>query len=83
MTVRTEIDLASYDRLLPAQDFVPKGSFRNLIALPLQGDCRNRGTMVFLDRATLEPFIEQWAYLSSIEALSSDTVPHSSAGWAT
>ena len=27
MTVRAEIDLASYDRLFPAQDFMPKGSF--------------------------------------------------------
>ena len=40
MTVRTEIDLASSERLFPAQDFMPKGSFGNLIALPLQGTCR-------------------------------------------
>ncbi len=45
MTVRAEIDLASYDRLFPAQDFMPKGSFGNLIALPLQGACRG----IFID----------------------------------
>jgi hypothetical protein len=37
MTVRAELDLTSYDRLFPAQDFMPRGSFGNLIALPLQG----------------------------------------------
>lgn len=74
MTVRAEIDLASYDRLFPAQDFVPKGSFGNLIALPLQGECRRRGTTVFLDRSTLEPYSDQWAFLSSAESLSLETV---------
>ena len=49
MTIRAELDLASYDRLFPAQDFMPKGSFGNLIALPLNGECRKRGTTVFLD----------------------------------
>ena len=43
MTIRAELDLASYDRLFPAQDFMPKGSFGNLIALPLNGECRKRG----------------------------------------
>ncbi len=74
MTLRAEIDLASYDRLFPAQDFVPKGSFGNLIALPLQGECRKHGNTVFLDRSTLEPYPDQWAYLSSIEPASLDTV---------
>jgi hypothetical protein len=41
MTARAELDLASYDRFFPAQDFLPKGSFGNLIALPLQGACRH------------------------------------------
>jgi hypothetical protein len=66
MTVRAEIDLASYDRLFPAQDFMPKGSFGNLIALPLQGACRRSGTTVFLDPSTLQPFDDQWAYLSAL-----------------
>ena len=63
MTERGALDLASYDRLFPAQDFVPKGSFGNLIALPLQGECRKRGTTVFLDPATLEPVEDQWRHL--------------------
>lgn len=66
MTVRAELDLGSYDRFFPAQDFMPKGSFGNLIGLPLQGVARRRGTTVFLDPATLEPYPDQWAYLSSL-----------------
>jgi hypothetical protein len=40
MTCRAELDLASYDRLFPNQDFLPAKGFGNLIALPLQGRCR-------------------------------------------
>lgn len=74
MTIRAEIDLAGYDRLFPAQDFVPKGSFGNLIALPLQGQAARRGNTVFLDPTTLEPAVDQWAHLSSIARLSPDDV---------
>ena len=70
MTVRAEMDLLSYDRLFPAQDFLPKQGFGNLIALPLQGECRKKGTTMFLDPETLEPFPDQWEYLSSLERLS-------------
>jgi hypothetical protein len=52
MELRAELDLSSYDRLFPTQDFVPKGSFGHLIALPLQGECRPQGSTVFLDPAT-------------------------------
>ena len=38
MVSRAEMDLDSYDRFFPSQDFLPKGSFGNLIALPLQGE---------------------------------------------
>ena len=74
MTVRAEIDLASYDRLFPAQDFMPKGSFGNLIALPLQGACRRRGTTVFLDPSTLQPFDDQWASLSALGRSSPEAI---------
>jgi superfamily II DNA or RNA helicase len=69
MTARAEIDLVSYDRLFPAQDFVPNGSFGNLIALPLQGECRKQQRTVFLNPATLEPWPDQWAFLSSVARL--------------
>ncbi|MGZ4357197.1 MAG: TOTE conflict system archaeo-eukaryotic primase domain-containing protein [Gaiellaceae bacterium] len=69
MTRRGELDLASYDRLFPNQDFLPAKGFGNLIALPLQGRCRAAGTSVFLDPARFEPWPDQWAFLSSLERL--------------
>ena len=74
MEIRAEIDLSSYDRLFPTQDFVPKGSFGNLIALPLQGACRRQGNTVFLDPATLEPYEDQWAFVASIPCMSPEAV---------
>lgn len=67
MMLRAELDLGSYDRLFPSQDTLPQKGFGNLIALPLQGRCRAKGTSVFLDPATLEPWPDQWAFLSGIE----------------
>lgn len=82
MTVRAEIDLASYDRLFPTQDFMPKGSFGNLIALPLQGECRKRGTTVFLDPDTMEPFPDQWEYLFSLESVAVEALEEIVSGMA-
>ena len=79
MASRVEIDLASYDRLFPSQDTMPKGSFGNLIALPLQGACRKRGTTVFLDPTTLEPYEDQWAFLSDVPLASPESTPRSPA----
>jgi len=74
MTARAELDLASYDRLFPSQDFLPKAGFGNLIALPLQGECARRSTTVFLDPTSLKPWADQWAFLSSAARLSTDAV---------
>ena len=72
MSRRGELDLASYDRLFPNQDFLPQKGFGNLIALPLQGRCREAGTSVFLDPVTFEPALDQWALLSSHARLPSE-----------
>lgn len=74
MTKRAELDLASYDRFFPSQDFMPKGSFGNLIALPLHGERATHGCTVFLDPTTMEPWPDQWAFLSSVSRMSSDAV---------
>jgi superfamily II DNA or RNA helicase len=74
MTSRAELDLASYDRFFPSQDFLPKAGFGNLIALPLQGECARRGTTVFLDPTDLKPWEDQWAFLSSTARLAPDAV---------
>jgi superfamily II DNA or RNA helicase len=70
MTVRGQMDLASYDRLFPSQDVLPVGGVGNLIAAPLQGRCRARGATVFLDLATFEPHEDQWAFLSTLSRMS-------------
>jgi len=68
--VRTrQLKLASYDRLFPNQDTMPKGGFGNLIALPLQKKPRESGRSEFVD-AELRPYPDQWAFLASIQPMS-------------
>jgi hypothetical protein len=74
MTARAEIDLGSYDRFFPNQDFLPKGSLGNLIALPLQGGSREAGNAVFLDPSTLEPWPDQRDALSHVGRASPEKV---------
>jgi len=75
MAIRGELGLESYDRFFPAQDFMPKKGFGNLIALPLQGRCRRRSsTTVFLNQETLEAYEDQFAFLSSIRRLGASEV---------
>ncbi len=67
--VRTrQLSLASYDRLFPNQDTMPKGGFGNLIALPLQKQPRESGRSVFVDQQ-LQPYPDQWAFLASIRQM--------------
>ena len=60
--VNHRVDLESYDRFFPNQEYLPKGRFGNLIALPLQKIPREAGNSVFIgiDRKA-EP--DQWADL--------------------
>jgi len=64
-----QLSLASYDRLFPNQDTLPKGGFGNLIALPLQKKLRVQGRSVFVDEQ-LVPFVDQWAFLATLQPLS-------------
>jgi|ERR1035441_533734 hypothetical protein len=59
------LGMASYDRLFPSQDTLPKGGFGNLIALPLQYEARRHGNSLFLDEQ-LEPHEDQWSYLEAV-----------------
>jgi superfamily II DNA or RNA helicase len=70
MAQRGEMELESYDRFFPSQDHLPDRGFGNLIALPLQGECRReRGTTVFVDPRTFEPFGDQFVFLSSLDRM--------------
>ncbi len=72
--LRGSMHLSSYDRLFPSQDVHTGRGVGNLIAAPMNGKRRQHGTTVFLDSATLEPYEDQWAYLSSIARLSTKDV---------
>lgn len=67
------LSFASYDRLFPSQDTLPKGGFGNLIALPLQRQARDGGASVFVDDAW-QPYADQWAFLASIERMAPQAV---------
>ena len=69
IAVRGRMDLKCYDRLFPSQDLLLGAGPGNLIAAPLHGRCRKLGTTVFLDLSTLEPFEDQWDYLSTLDRL--------------
>ena len=72
MSRRHTLGMASYDRLFPNQDMLPKGGFGNLIALPLQHAARARGNTVFLNDALVPfPDDQQWSYLASIRPIES------------
>src|SRR5579864_7009213 len=68
-----QLKLASYDRLFPNQDTMPKGGFGNLIALPLQKTPREQGCSVFVD-GDFQPYADQWAYLASIQSMAADSI---------
>jgi superfamily II DNA or RNA helicase len=68
MARRHELAMASYDRLFPNQDTMPKGGFGNLIALPLQLTSREQGNTEFLDES-LRPYPDQWAFLASLRRM--------------
>lgn len=74
-TANYAVSLESYDRFFPNQDYLPKGGFGNLIALPLQLNPRKSGNSVFIDNDGT-PFENQWEFLSKIRAISLMEVRH-------
>jgi superfamily II DNA or RNA helicase len=73
MARRHQLSLASYDRLFPNQDTMPRGGFGNLIALPLQHEPRRQGNSVFVDKR-FQAYTDQWAYLASVPRIDPATV---------
>jgi hypothetical protein len=66
MAMRGRMKLDSYDRLFPSQDLLPAGGIGNLIAAPLFRPARRNGATVFLNLEDLEPYKDQWRYLSTL-----------------
>lgn len=63
------LSLDSYDRFFPSQDYLPRGGFGNLIALPLQKNSRDNGNSCFINE-DFKPIEDQWNYLSQCRRLS-------------
>ncbi|MDO8446568.1 MAG: DEAD/DEAH box helicase family protein [Deltaproteobacteria bacterium] len=66
---RPSMSLESFDRFFPNQDYLPKGGFGNLIALPLQKQPREQGNTCFLDK-DLNAIPDQWGCLAEARRLS-------------
>jgi len=64
------IDMTSYDRMFPNQDFVAPDALGNLVALPLHYGSRNENKTVFIDMDTMQPFVNQWEVLQNISKIS-------------
>jgi len=61
-----DLTFRTYDRLIPAQDTLPKGGLGNLIALPLQKAPRENNNSVFIDE-NFQVYADQWHYLYNIK----------------
>lgn len=60
----------SFDRLFPNQDFHSGKGMGNLIALPFQGNSLAQGNSCFINPERFQPIKNQWAFLESIEKMS-------------
>ena len=69
-----------YDRMLPAQDHLPKGGLGNLIALPLQGQVLKQGNSAFVDE-DWNAYPDQWNVLFHQPKLSIDVVEQYLTKW--
>jgi len=63
------IDMQSYDRLFPTQDFVASDALGNLVALPLHFGSRKENKTVFVDIQTLQPISDQWQVLRAVKKM--------------
>ncbi len=66
MDIGDGIDMKSYDRLFPNQDYVAPDALGNLIALPLHYGSRSEGKTVFIDIDTVQPYENQWKILQHV-----------------
>ena len=76
MDIGNDIDMSSYDRMFPNQDFVAPDALGNLVALPLQYTSRTDNKTVFIDIDTMQPFADQWSILKSAIKISSSKLLH-------
>lgn len=74
MDIRDSLQIESFDRMFPNQDFMPKGGYGNLIALPFQTEPAKYGNSIFIDRNFMQIQYNQFDYLKSINKLTENEV---------
>ena len=74
MNIRDSLQIESFDRMFPNQDFMPKGGYGNLIALPFQTEPARYGNSIFIDRNFIQIQYNQFDYLKSIKKMTEDEV---------
>lgn len=74
MDVRDCLKISSFDRMFPNQDFLPKGGYGNLIALPFQTEPARCGNSIFIDRNFIQIQGNQFEYLKTIRKLNPDEI---------
>lgn len=67
------ISLKTFDRMFPNQDYLPKGGYGNLIALPFQTEAMKKQNSVFVDNNFI-PITDQWDYLKSIKKIDNNDI---------
>lgn len=65
---------SSFDRLFPNQDALSGKGFGNLIALPLNKFCLEKGNNCFIDPESGEPYADQWEFLQCIQRVPLSTL---------
>ena len=71
MDISDGIDMGSYDRMFPNQDFVAPDALGNLVALPLHFGSRSESKTVFINIDTMQPFNDQWEVLRNVKKVPS------------
>jgi superfamily II DNA or RNA helicase len=71
MDISDGIDMSSYDRMFPNQDFVAPDALGNLVALPLHFGSRNDNKTVFINIDTMQSYDDQWEVLRNVKKVPS------------
>lgn len=68
MELRDNMNITTFDRMFPSQDFLPKGGYGNLIALPFQCEPSKYGNTLFYDRNFIR-INNQFGYLKQLKKI--------------
>jgi hypothetical protein len=78
-----DVELSSFDKLIPDQDDLDNKKFGNLIALPFQGNAAKNGHTLFLDPVTgfKKPYPDQWQILRTLSRWNEPSLDALIADW--